>query len=91
MKNHELWTQVTIDLERARRTIPASADNDATILQYQEFLEHNELSLACEMLETYAEGHPVSRYFWVALGDAAVKMRLLDKATLYRAQAERNE
>jgi hypothetical protein len=41
---------------------------------YQDFLDENELELACDMLETYAQDQ-VTKEFWLALHDAATKMQ----------------
>jgi len=41
-----------------------------------EFLSPNELEIACDMLELYAERQKLGREFWVALRDAAAKMGL---------------
>ena len=79
----ELWKKVEADLRRARRTLPPEADADDAVREYQEFLDHNELELACDMLEAYAEEHSVSRDFWLALRDASVRMQLQDRAARY--------
>jgi len=78
-----LWTQIRTDLQRARNTLPSNATDDAAISEYEEFLNHNELELACEMLELYAESHAVSKEFWIALRDAAAKMELSDRTRKY--------
>ena len=39
------------------------------------------------MLESYAEGHPVNKEFWLALRDAAAKMELYDRARRYETFA----
>ena len=77
----ELWKKIGADLRRARGTLPTEHDN--LLREYQEFLDHNELELACDILEAYADEHPVSREFWLALRDAAVKMQLHDRASRY--------
>jgi hypothetical protein len=41
------------------------------------------------MLESYAKDHSVSREFWMALRDAAIKMQLLDRARRYERLASR--
>ena len=79
----ELWNKIDADLRRARGTLPPEADAYDAVREYQEYLEHNELELACDLLETYAEEHPVSREFWLALRDASAKMQLHDRATRY--------
>jgi hypothetical protein len=83
----KLWAQIRADLEQARSTLLNDAANDKTISQYEEFLSHNELELACDMLESYAESHRVTKEFWVALRDAATKMELHDRARRYEGFA----
>ena len=83
----ELWKTIDADLRRARETMPAHAGSESVVRDYQEFLDHNELELACDMLEAYSEKHPVSRAFWLALRDASVKMQLHDRAARYEARA----
>jgi hypothetical protein len=63
--------------------LPDAAASHEKIREYQEFIDHNELQLACEMLETSAADHAVSGEFWSALRDAAAKMQLLDHADRY--------
>ena len=79
----KLWAQIRADLEQARITLLNDAANDKAISQYEEFLNHNELELACDMLESYAETHAVNKEFWLALRDAAAKMELYDRARKY--------
>jgi hypothetical protein len=83
----ELWVLIEADLSRERSTLPDVAASHRAIREYQEFLDHNELELACDMLETYAENQPVSREFWLALRDAAIKMKLPDRASRYEGNA----
>ena len=78
-----VWAFVEADLKRARNALPESAASHESIRQYNEFLAHNELELACGMLEAYAEECPVNRGFWLALRDAAEKMQLSDDAARY--------
>ena len=82
----ELWTLIEVDLTRARRTLPDVAVGHETIREYQGYLDQNELELACDMLEAYAEDHLVDKEFWLALRDAATKMRLLDRASRYEGK-----
>jgi len=60
----KLWAQIRADLEQARITLLNDAANDKAISQYEEFLNHNELELACDMLESYAETHAVNKEFY---------------------------
>jgi len=47
----EQWAFIEADLERARSSLPQEAATSEPIRYYQEFLNHNELELACDMLE----------------------------------------
>ena len=82
-----LWALIEQDLSRARDTLPGSALADPTIRQYQEFIDHNELELACDMLGYYGEHNMVSQDFWLALRDAAAKMQLADLASDFERHA----
>ncbi len=82
-----LWAVIKSHLQKARATLPMTASNDRTIREYQDFIEHNELELACEALEEFANEHPVRPDFWVSLGDAAEAMTMHDRAKLYRARS----
>jgi hypothetical protein len=83
MDRSQLWQLVTADLVRARNLLPKDVANHPAIRQYEAFLDRNELELACDMLESYAEKHPVTKDFWVALRDAAAKMKLGDAVARY--------
>jgi hypothetical protein len=72
----KLWALVEADLVRARSTLPDEAASNKVICMYQDFLDHNEVELACDILEEYSKEHQVSREFWLALHDAAIKMQL---------------
>ncbi len=78
-----LWNQIEADLQRAYRTLPLSSVNNIALSEFKEFIEHNELELACDTLEAYAEDHLVSQQFWLALRDAARKMQLEERAVRY--------
>jgi hypothetical protein len=79
----DLWTLIEADLTRARNTLPEDTASDAALREYHENIDNNELELACDMLEAYAEDHFVSSDFWLALHDAATKMELSDRANRY--------
>jgi hypothetical protein len=87
----KLWARIRADLEQARSTLLNDTANDKVISQYKEFLSHNELELACDMLESYAETHIVNKEFWLALRDAAAKMELYDRARRYERFANSSE
>jgi len=82
-----LWEKIRTDLQRARSTLPSNATSNSAISEYEEFLSHNELELACDMLELYAESHTVAKEFWIAPRDAAAKMELSDRALRYERLA----
>ncbi|MFN0199391.1 MAG: hypothetical protein ACKVT0_21785 [Planctomycetaceae bacterium] len=82
-----LWNMITNDLQRARATLPAGAVEDRVIKAYEEYLEHNELEVACDMLEVYAEDHDVTPEFWLSLRDASLKMELRERAARYASEA----
>jgi hypothetical protein len=67
--------------------LPSNATDHAAISEYEEYLSHNELELACDMLESYAESHPIGKEFWIPLRDAAAKMQLSDRALRYERLA----
>jgi hypothetical protein len=80
----QLWKLIKDDLERAYATLPSEAISAPSLVEYREYLRHNELELACDMLETFAESNQVSSEFWLALSTAAEKMNLHDKSERFR-------
>lgn len=84
----KLWTVIRADLADARNTLPTEAASHEAIAEYQNFLDHNELELACDMLEAYAKDQKVTKEFWLALRDAATRMELHDRARRYQKYAE---
>jgi hypothetical protein len=83
-----VWKLIEADLERAASLLPAAAANDRAIVDFRDYLSHNELELACDMLEHYAEDHSVPGDFWLALRDAARRMELPKRAARYAAFGE---
>ena len=81
------WHQIRLDLERARAMISERAGNDPILSEYREYLDHNELELACDMLAAFGESHDVQPAFWSALGDAATKMSLNERVRCFEAKA----
>jgi hypothetical protein len=81
------WQQVEADLLRARATLPPGESFEDEILWYDMFLQdESTFGLACERLEAYGKSHPVSREFWLALRDAAVRMGMHERAKDYERQ-----
>jgi hypothetical protein len=50
----KLWTLIRADLAKAQNTLSANAASHKALADYQEFLDHNELELACDMLTQIA-------------------------------------
>jgi hypothetical protein len=88
MSLHELWESNEADLVRARDTLPESALNNDAVRRYEEYIDNNELELACDTLAPYGQDHPVNQVFWLALRDAATKMELPNQASLYEKYCE---
>lgn len=87
----EIWKSIRADLTKARDTLPQSAASLPLIRDYHNYLDSNELELACEMLEAYADDHVTTPAFWLALRDAALKMKLADYAERYARRASAGE
>ena len=85
----ELWASIKADLHRACNLLPGSSEDSAILRQYHEFVEHNELELACDALEESAKDRAVSSEFWLALRDAAQKMRLDENSARYEKLARK--
>jgi hypothetical protein len=84
----KLWALIKTDLERARNTLPMDATHHNAVKEYESFLSDNELELACDMLEMYAENEAASKEFWLALRDAATRMELPERASRYESYAK---
>jgi predicted house-cleaning noncanonical NTP pyrophosphatase (MazG superfamily) len=75
------WKATATLLQRARRTITdQSAQVSKLQKEFDEYLEHNELELAMNMLEEIAELIPCRGGFWRDLERAAQMMGLSDRA-----------
>jgi hypothetical protein len=83
MNLQRLWTMIEADFTRALKTFPDSAMSTEHVCLYQEYIKHNELELACDQLENYAKEQVVPKEFWIALGGAATKMQLFERANRY--------
>ena len=83
MNLSDLWFAIERDLTQAREMLRNATAGNEAIERYHEFIEHNELELACDALESYANENPVPVAFWIALRDAATKMNLPDNAARF--------
>lgn len=59
----KLWQAIERDLARARQLLPEAANSAAAGMLFQEFLDHNELGLACSALEDCGIEHSPGRSF----------------------------
>jgi hypothetical protein len=50
----KLWTLIRADLAKAQNILSANAASRRALAEYQEFLDHDELELACDMLAQIA-------------------------------------
>ena len=73
----------------ARNLLPHSVEDQQSLAQYYEFLEQNELELACDALEESAKDRVVSTEFWMVLRDAAIIMQLQENAARFEKRAEK--
>ena len=87
MNNPRLWKQwgiVTALLEDARRYLvsaPKFAEHGSTsLIQFDEYLAHNELGLALEEMASLGRGMECKAMFWRELQQAAQVMELNDVA-----------
>jgi hypothetical protein len=79
------WERTRAHLARDWVLLPAG--DDEGVAQYQEFLDHNELGLAMEVLGEVGESRVASGQFWAALADAARNLGLERKAEEYDLRA----
>lgn len=78
------WKVTEVLLERAKRALPTPAkaqekDYAALLAQYQQFLDHNELELALDMLEELGDLAPCRGGYWRDLARAAENMGLKER------------
>jgi hypothetical protein len=80
------WKITETLLERARHALPARHEQDyaALLTQYREFLRHNELELALDILEELGHLIPARGGFWRDLERAAENMGLVDRLPALR-------
>src|SRR5262245_23165875 len=80
------WMVTETLLERARHALPAHHEQEyaAPLTQYREFLEHNELELALDILEELGHLNSARGGFWRDLERAAENMGLVDRLPALR-------
>ena len=77
------WIITIGHLEKARKLIPDSPDISQVLQRYQEWIDHNELELALDELEDAVESINCPSEFWVAMREAAINMKLNDRANRF--------
>jgi hypothetical protein len=76
-----LWEAVRRDFDRARSLLPVRpAEVEGSLDRLGEWLDHNELELALDELESLGEDNTAPPKFWEALRSAAERMRLTERA-----------
>jgi hypothetical protein len=80
------WKITETLLERARHALPASREQEHAPLfvRYREFMEHNELGLALDVLEELGHLTCARGGFWRDLERAAENMGLADRVPAFR-------
>jgi hypothetical protein len=72
-----LWAAVRRDFDRARALLPARpAEIEGRVTQFDEWLDHNELELALDELESLGEDNTTPPAYWEHLRSAAERMGL---------------
>lgn len=75
----ECWARTQGHLGHAAALLPAGlveSDEGGRLHRYREWIEHNELELALDELESLGGINRVPREFWAHLRDAALEMQL---------------
>ena len=80
------WEVTATLLERARHALPVRQEQEyaGLLTQYREFLEHNELELALDILEELGHLTSARGGFWRDLERAAENMSLVDRLPALR-------
>lgn len=77
----KLWADVRQDFDRARAMFPAQpVEREGHLTQLGEWLDHNELELALDELESLGEDNAAPTAYWMALQSAAERMGLSERA-----------
>lgn len=82
------WAITCRHLAAGKQRLAGKKGLRKALRQYRSFLDHNELELALDELESTGEQRGGDRLFWQALLDAAQNMGLADHAARYRGKIE---
>jgi hypothetical protein len=91
----KLWRTVEEILKRAESTIPLpkfenKKEYEHLRCQFNEYLKHNELELAMDMLEELSTIVKCDESFWKEMQRAAELMELNDRAKLFKNKCDKN-
>lgn len=78
------WKVTEALLRSARRALPEDQECASLLTQYHEFIEHNELELAFDILEETGHLTSAPGGFWKDLERAAENMGLTDRLSAIR-------
>ena len=81
------WNRTSAHLERAHALAASPrASVHKLSAEYKEYLDHNELGLALDTLETIGDQVEPPLEYWIHLENAALEMRLSDRAAAIRTK-----
>jgi hypothetical protein len=74
-----LWAAVRLDFDRARALLPCPpVEVEGSTARLDEWLDHNELELALDELESLGEDNSAPSAYWEHLRSAAERMGLTE-------------
>lgn len=84
-KLQKIWMTAAANLRHARQMLPDNVSPDK-LVQFDEYLDHNELGLAMHELEHIGRQQKCSDGFWRNMQRAADTMNLTKDAESYRQE-----
>jgi hypothetical protein len=85
-----LWAAVRRDFDQARELLPdLPAEADGSVARLAEWLDHNELELALDELESLCDDNALPANFWEHLRSAAERMGLASRQARFARRANR--
>ena len=91
MPDSELWKQWKVtatNLRRARQMLPENIAAEQ-IVEFEQYLDHNELGLAMDVLESIGRSCDCPGGFWRNMQRAAETMKLTDRFNQYQIEFDR--
>ena len=87
---HRLWSAVRGDYDRAQGLLPSPpADTEGSLARLAEWLDHNELELALDELESLGVDNTAGQPYWQHLQSAAARIGLTGHAERLGRRAAR--